>query len=114
MAQVRLAIGGVDGPEQGPAYGEAWSTVPVAVSGGLGFSVIGTGGWHTCGLTSAGTAYCWGLNDSGQLGDGSTANSATPVAVAGGLTFSGLGTGMDGRHTCGLTSTGAAYCWGSR
>ncbi len=111
-AEGQLGVGTATGPEQCGPYGVPCSTVPVAVTGGLGFSVIGTGGWHSCGLTSAGTAYCWGLNNAGQLGDGSTANSPTPVAVAGGLTFSGLATGTSRSHTCGLTSSRAPYCWG--
>jgi len=55
-------------------------------------------------------AYCWGVNNSGQLGDGSITNSSTPVAVSGGLTFSTLTAGAG--HTCGLTSTKTTYCWG--
>jgi alpha-tubulin suppressor-like RCC1 family protein len=72
---------------------------------------INSGGYHTCGLTSTGAAYCWGRNDYGQLGDGTTTNRTSPVPVAGGLTFQALAAG--GYHTCGLTASGAAYCWGS-
>ena len=60
----------------------------VAVSGGLSFATVGAGDYFsTCGVTSGGAAYCWGLNDSGQLGNGSTTFSTTPVAVSGGLSF---------------------------
>ena len=48
------------------------SLVPVAVDGGLVFEQLAGGGAHTCGLTSDGTAYCWGRNTSGELGDDST------------------------------------------
>ena len=75
-----------------------------------GVGALTAHGLHTCELTNAGAAYCWGRNDSGQLGDGSFTNRATPVAVVGGLRFSALAAG--GSHTCGLTSSGAAYCWG--
>jgi alpha-tubulin suppressor-like RCC1 family protein len=87
------------------------SSVPVAVTGGLTFSAVSAGEDHTCGVTAAGAAYCWGSNDFGQLGSGSTVNaSSVPVAVTGGLRFTGVSAG--GTHTCGVTTSGAAYCWG--
>ena len=87
------------------------SSVPVGVRGGLTFSAVSPGSWHTCGVTRTGAAYCWGRNDSGELGDGSTSSSSVPVAVTGGLTFSTVGTLTYG-STCGLTTAGAVYCWG--
>src|SRR5207302_2562302 len=77
-------------------------------TGGIGFDSVASDGLHTCGLSS-GTAYCWGDNASGELGDGSTASRSQPSAVSGSLTFSALAPGW--LHTCGL-SGGAAYCWG--
>jgi alpha-tubulin suppressor-like RCC1 family protein len=86
------------------------SRTPVPVSGDLSFNAIRAGDLHTCGLTTAGAAYCWGWNEDGQLGDGSTTDKSVPVAVSGGLTFSALATAF--AHTCGITDSGAAYCWG--
>jgi alpha-tubulin suppressor-like RCC1 family protein len=90
------------------------SLIPAAVSqpGGVTFTAVFTEYQHSCGLTSGGQAYCWGLNGNGQLGDNSTTTRKTPVAVSqsGGLTFVTLSTGA--AHTCGLDSSGAAYCWG--
>ena len=85
--------------------------IPVAVQGGLVFTALDAGGEHACGLTGAGSAYCWGRNNAGQLGDNSNTNRSGPVAVAGGLTFVSLSTGA--LHSCGLTAQGAAYCWGA-
>ncbi len=90
--------------------GFSTDTTPVAVSGGLTFSALAAGSWHTCGLAGSGAAYCWGSNYGGQLGTGSATDSSIPVAVSGGLTFSAVA--ARGDHTCGLTSAGMAYCWG--
>jgi len=98
---------------------QACSRIPVAVAGGLTFSTVSAGGYHVCGLTPAGAAYCWGESDWGELGDGlitgpeqcaSTPCSTVPVPVSGGLTFSSVTAGEE--FTCGLTDAGAAYCWG--
>ena len=83
---------------------------PTAVAGGVTFASLTINYQHTCGLTSAGVAYCWGYNASGRLGDGTTTDRFTPTQVVGGLTFTSLAAG--GIHTCGLTSGGTAYCWG--
>jgi len=91
------------------------STTPVAVTmpTGVTFTAISAGFNHFCALTSAGDVYCWGSNSAGQLGDGTTTNSATPVAVSmpAGVTFVEIRAGAN--QTCALTSAGIAYCWGN-
>jgi alpha-tubulin suppressor-like RCC1 family protein len=86
-------------------------TTPVLVSGGLTFSALTAGGAHTCGLASA-LAFCWGWDLFGQLGGSPTSGnfSSTPQFVSGISSLVALTAGVF--HTCGLTSTGAAYCWG--
>lgn len=65
---------------------------------------------HTCALTPAGAAFCWGWNGNGQLGDGSVTDRLTPVAVSGGHTFDVIGAA--GSYTCGMRGNGV-WCWGS-
>lgn len=87
--------------------------VPTAVAGGLRFAAISARATaHTCGLTTAGTAYCWGYNVDGELGDGTTSGRLTPTAVAGGVTFTMLSIGHLGSDSCGVSAGGEAYCWG--
>jgi alpha-tubulin suppressor-like RCC1 family protein len=64
---------------------------------------------HTCALTPAGEAWCWGWNGAGQLGDGTTTSSLVPVAVAGGLRFNSLSLG--GTASCGRRAN-RVWCWG--
>jgi len=86
---------------------------PVPVLGGHAFATIGVGTTHTCALTPGGQAYCWGSHRNGELGHGVApiqGGLVTPQAVTGGLTFATITVGDN--HTCGLTPTGQAYCWG--
>ena len=86
------------------------STAALPVVGGLTFRSLSAGGYHVCGLTTAGAAYCWGLGAYGELGNGALASTSKPVAVAGGLTFADISAGD--YHTCAVTTAGVAYCWG--
>jgi alpha-tubulin suppressor-like RCC1 family protein/uncharacterized protein YjdB len=104
-------------PEAIPSNGSSKTTTSggavVQWTGGAApvFTTVAAGFLSSCALSPAGRAYCWGDNDAGQLGDGTTQDSTEPVAVAGNLTFAQIATGQ--QHTCGVTTAGAAYCWGS-
>jgi hypothetical protein len=96
-------------PAAGGTFDVSWT--PAAVSAPP-FASITAGDGFTCGLTADSAAYCWGDNTSGQLGDnGVTSATPTPIAVVGGLALVQLTGGWS--HACGVTGTGAAYCWGS-
>lgn len=75
-------------------------------------TTLGAGGRHTCALDAMGRAWCWGANDVGQLGDGTTtASRAAPDTVSGGHRFVSLSVGLE--HSCGVRSgDGAIFCWG--
>jgi alpha-tubulin suppressor-like RCC1 family protein len=85
---------------------------PGPVSGGLTFAAASAGAGYTCGVTTNGAAYCWGDNGFGQLGDGTNLYKLSPVPVSGGLTFAAVSAEALSFHTCGVTTGGAAYCWG--
>ncbi len=93
-------------------------TTPVTLPDGIRFVALSAGKAHTCGIDAGGQAFCWGSDRDGQLGLGAPAAercSAFPCAtrpqpVAGNLRFRELAAGL--RFTCGLTTDGAAWCWG--
>jgi len=72
---------------------------------------IAAGALHTCVVKSDGSAWCWGYNLYGRLGDNSTTDRHTPVHV------SGMSSGVSqisagAEHTCAVKSDGSAWCWG--
>lgn len=88
--------------------------VPVPVTGGHSFVEIATAQTTYCALTASGSAWCWGSNFGGALGNGSAViNSGTPVAVAGGHSFVRLQSSGSHFAMCGIKANGESWCWGS-
>ncbi|MEO8138102.1 MAG: Ig-like domain-containing protein [Gemmatimonadota bacterium] len=86
---------------------------PQAVIGNIAFTSIATGVTHTCGINDQGAAYCWGANGSGQLGTGNNNQALIPTPVTGALIFDTTSITAGRDHSCALTTTGLAYCWGA-
>lgn len=73
---------------------------------------VSSGIAHHCALMVSGEIYCWGYNYAGALGDGTTDDHFTPRLVKGLPTERIERISAGGWHTCALTQTGVAYCWG--
>jgi len=84
--------------------------VPTTVPGITTAVALKSGFFHTCAILADGTTRCWGLNSTGQVGDGSVTDTAPPTQASGvaGATVLGLGAA----HTCALMSTTSVLCWG--
>ncbi len=104
----RLPASAYNSAPQPPTFVPGLSgVVSLAVGGEDGFY---TGEEHACALLGNGTVECWGANDHGELGDGTTTSRTTPAAVPG---LSGvLALAAGGGHTCAVMADHSIDCWG--
>ncbi|WP_018220845.1 RCC1 domain-containing protein [Salinispora pacifica] len=90
-------------------------TTPVEATmpSGVTVTAVAAADSHSLAVTSAGAAFGWGLNDLGQLGDGSTDDRSAPASVAlpPGAEVTAIAAGR--RHSLAVTSTGAVLAWGN-
>jgi alpha-tubulin suppressor-like RCC1 family protein len=80
--------------------------------GGTDWRSVSTGTFHTCARRGTGHLWCFGYDQSGQLGDGGTSDQFSPVEVLG--TFADWrSVSAGGNHTCGIRANRRLYCWGA-
>lgn len=85
-------------------------TTPTPLTGDItDWQNLSVGSAHACALRKDGSAYCWGSNTRGQIGDNTTNNATAPTMVSAGpwLTISA---GTD--FTCALKGDHTLWCWG--
>ncbi len=82
----------------------------ISVPGLAGATQIAMGKSHVCALISDGTVKCWGVNTSGQLGDGTLVTRSTPAAVSGLTGVAEISAGE--ASTCARLTSGTVKCWG--
>ena len=85
---------------------------PVSVIGGfVDWSQVSAGREHNLGIRTNGTAWAWGNNALGRLGDGTTVNKSSPISVVGGFTdWCQVSAGSE--HSLGVRTNGTAWAWG--
>jgi alpha-tubulin suppressor-like RCC1 family protein len=88
------------------------SNTPLTVPNLTGVVKIAAGGYHTCALLSSGGVECWGANDGGQLGNGSTSNFGTPTAAPVLNLTGAVGIALGNEESCALLANGNVACWG--
>jgi hypothetical protein len=98
-----------------PVTGGTPAALVIPVTGGqlipvTGGTLIVSGLGHSCMTYNNGQVICWGLDVSGQLGDGTNVNQLVPVYVKNLTGVQNLVAGS--KHTCALTNNGEVYCWG--
>jgi len=76
------------------------------------FSTITAGATFTCARGRESGAFCWGLNNSGQLGDGTTTSHSVPVPVKG-LSGRLVSLTAGNAHACAVTERNEMFCWGN-
>ncbi|WP_422614016.1 RCC1 domain-containing protein, partial [Bifidobacterium indicum] len=91
----------------------------VSTPAGVAFTAISAGDSHSLALTGDGTAYAWGWNVFGQLGDGTTIQRTTPARVGtpdgapSGFSYTAITAGQNTNHTLAIGSDGNTYAWGN-
>jgi alpha-tubulin suppressor-like RCC1 family protein len=106
----------------GAVSGEMGDALPtVSLASALKVSAVAAGNTHACALLTDGSVKCWGMNDSGQLGQGDVnnrgwdpavmGNALLPIALGAGRHAVSIKAGND--HTCAVLDDQTIRCWGA-
>ena len=103
--QLAISPNSIDCPIDG---GPCFSAAPIAIDAGTAVAVT-AGGEHACAVTADEEAWCWGANEEGQIGVGSSGGTQPPSQPALREPIQQVSAGRS--HTC-ATSGDSVYCWG--
>jgi len=102
----QLGYGGTDNKYSPYPVNSNENFTSVSAAGGVNI----LGGAHTCGRLVDGSLMCWGYNEYGQIGDGTSSIITSPVDVDSSENFISVDVGND--YTCGVLINGSLMCWG--
>jgi alpha-tubulin suppressor-like RCC1 family protein len=86
--------------------------LPIKVGTNTAWDSVSLGGYSTCATRTDGTLFCWGMNTSGQVGNGNVVSpQASPVQVGTNTSWSRVSAG--GSHACATRTDSSVWCWGS-
>jgi alpha-tubulin suppressor-like RCC1 family protein len=99
-------------------YDDLWHLIvdndkrePVKIKDGTSFASVAAGRYHSLALDKDGSLWAWGLNEDGELGDGTTSNKHTPVKIKEGTSFASIAAGN--RHSLAIDEDGGLWAWGA-
>ena len=112
LANGTVKCWGLNGAGQlGAGLAATSSYTPVDVVGVTSGQQISVGNAHACVIEAGNVLKCWGDNGYGRLGNGTNVNARSPLAVTG-LPSGALQVSAGHSHTCAISGTQVAYCWG--
>lgn len=85
-------------------------SLPVPIDTSETYKTVDVGDYHACAITTGEDLKCWGRNNYGQVGDGSTVNKTSPTLINNGVKYSSVSVGST--SSCAITTAGALKCWG--
>lgn len=86
------------------------SPATAILASGSGFVRLAAGERTSCGIDDDGALFCWGRNETGEVGDGTNSGRSAPVAVMAGRRFLRVAVGTG--HGCAIDDQRELWCWG--
>lgn len=98
-------------PSESSTIAQRWQRTPIRIGEDTDWSYITGGAYHSCGIRTDGSMWCWGDNEASQSGDKSLPRVLAPTRMGTRSDWVSVRCGLS--HSCGLTKSGALWCWGA-
>ena len=98
---------GKEGGDYSTYDGEIDSNVPIKIIDNI--ATVSLGHWYSAAITTDGSLYMWGLNEQGQLGNGTTENSNIPIKIMDNI----ASVSLEYNRSAAISTDGILYMWGA-